>query len=46
MDMESFETFDLKVPEELKDTAIPNAQVSYWIILGQKVMKQLKSGGE
>ena len=45
MDMENFETFDLKIPEEMKETAIEGAQVLYWIILGDKVMKQLKSAG-
>ena len=42
MDLESFETFDLKVPEELKDKVIEGVQVIYWIILSQKVIMQLK----
>ncbi len=46
MDEESYETFDLKVPEELKATVVPNCKILYWIILGQKVMKQLKGGAE
>jgi len=46
MDEATFETFDLKIPEELKDTVLPNCKVLYWIILGQKVMKQLKGGAE
>ena len=46
MDTETYETFDLQVPEELKQTVTEGAQVLYWIILGQKVMKQLKSGAE
>jgi translation initiation factor 5A len=45
MDMESFETFDLKIAEDMKETAVEGAQVLYWIILGDKVMKQLKSAG-
>ena len=42
MDMETFETFDLKIPEELKDEVKENVQVTYWTILGNKVLKQLK----
>ena len=42
MDLESFETFDLKVPEELKDRVVEGVQVIYWIILSQKVIMQLK----
>ncbi|MBS3149357.1 translation initiation factor IF-5A [Candidatus Woesearchaeota archaeon] len=42
MDMETFETFDIKIPEELKDKVIENSTVVYWIILGIKVLKQMK----
>lgn len=44
MDDESYETFDLEIPEELRDKVVEGAQVVYWIILGEKVMQQLKSG--
>ena len=43
MDLESFETFDLKIPEELKDKVKDGVQVIYWIILSQKVIMSLKS---
>ena len=43
MDAESFETFDLKVPEELKGQVVNGCTILYWDILGEKVMKQLKS---
>lgn len=46
MDEESYETFDLKIPEELKEKVVPNAKIIYWIVLGQKVMKQLKGSAE
>jgi len=46
MDAETYETFDLEIPEELKPTVTEGAQILYWIILEQKVMKQLKSGAE
>lgn len=43
MDMESYETFDLTIPEELKGQVIENVQILYWVILNDRVMKQLKS---
>lgn len=46
MDGETYETFDLKIPEEMKDQVTEGAQVIFWIILDQKVMKQLKSKAE
>ena len=42
MDLESFETFELEIPEELKDQIKENVQVMYWTIMGQKVIKQVK----
>lgn len=46
MDMESYETFDLPVPDELKETVNVGAVVVYWVILDDKVMKSLKTEGE
>lgn len=43
MDMQNFTTFDMKIPEELMDTVKPGVTVLFWDILGDKVMKQLKS---
>ena len=42
MDSESYGTFDLKVPDDLKDKVTEGSQIVYWIILNQKIMKQLK----
>ena len=42
MDMESYESFDLDIPEELQGKIVVGAQVIYWEILGKKVLKQLK----
>ena len=39
MDVKTYETFDLKIPEELKDKIKEGDQVIYWIILGQKVIR-------
>ncbi len=46
MDEETFETFDLQIPDELKTSVVANCKVLYWTILGKKVMKQLKGGAE
>jgi len=46
MDEETFETLDLKIPEDLKETVVAGCKVLYWIILDEKVMKQLKGGAE
>jgi len=46
MDTESFETFDMAIPADMKDQVMEGAQVLYWIILGEKVMKQIKSGAD
>ncbi len=43
MDSESFEIFDLKIPEELKTDVVEGCNILYWVITGTKVMKQLKS---
>ncbi|HLC73775.1 MAG TPA: translation initiation factor IF-5A [Candidatus Nanoarchaeia archaeon] len=42
MDTETFETFDIKIPEELKGKVQENSNVVFWIILGIKVLKQMK----
>ncbi|MGM5487403.1 MAG: translation initiation factor IF-5A [Nanobdellota archaeon] len=43
MDSETYETFDLEIPEELKGQCKEGSTVLYWIILDDKVMKQVKS---
>ena len=42
MDMATYESFDLDIPEELQGKIVVGAQVVYWEILGKKVLKQLK----
>jgi len=42
MDMETYETFDLAIPEEMKSEIVEGAVVLYWTILNDKVMKQIK----
>ncbi|MEA2036077.1 MAG: translation initiation factor IF-5A [Nanoarchaeota archaeon] len=43
MDSETYETFDLNIPEELKEQVVEGANVQYWIILNDKVMKTVQS---
>lgn len=43
MDAETYETFDLKIPSELKSECVEGCNILYWIILNDKVMKQVKS---
>ena len=43
MDSETFETFDLKIPDELKGQVTEGCTILYWVILDDKVMKQVKS---
>ncbi|MFC1801647.1 translation initiation factor IF-5A [Nanoarchaeota archaeon] len=42
MDMETYETFDLKIPEEVKDQVVAGAQVVYWKMMDYRVLKQVK----
>ncbi|MBT3303964.1 translation initiation factor IF-5A [Candidatus Woesearchaeota archaeon] len=42
MDSETYETFDLDIPEELKESAVSGANIIYWTIMDNKVMKQVK----
>jgi len=42
MDSESFETFDLDIPEELTADVAEGIEVLYWEIMDSKVMKQIK----
>ncbi len=42
MDSETYETFDLKIPDDLKDSVTEGVNVLYWVILEDKVMKQIK----
>ena len=43
MDIENYETFEMKIPEELKADVGEGKNILYWIILGERVMKQIKT---
>ena len=42
MESETYETFDLKIPEEFKDQVVEGSYVLYWTILNERVIKQVK----
>ena len=42
MDSESFETFDIDIPEELDGQVTEGSNVLYWAFMGIKLMKQVK----
>ncbi|MBW2992201.1 translation initiation factor IF-5A [Candidatus Woesearchaeota archaeon] len=43
MDAETYETFDLKIPEELQGQVVEGCTIVYWEILTERVMKQIKT---
>ena len=43
MDMETYETFDMEIPEDMKEDVKEGKEVLYWTIMGAKVMKQVKN---
>ncbi len=46
MDMETYETFDLVIADELKGKVAEGDTVLYWDIMNDKVMKQIMQKGE
>lgn len=42
MDSESYETFDMEIPEELRGQVSEGLSLMYWTIMDKKVMKQIK----
>ena len=43
MDTETYETFEMDIPEELQGEVREGSEVLYWLVMGTKVMKQVKS---
>jgi translation initiation factor 5A len=41
MDMETFETYDLVIPNDLQEQVVEGCTVLYWQIVNDKVMKQV-----
>ncbi len=44
MDMTSFETFDIKIPEELAGKVAEGIQVQYWVVLDEKIVQDIVKG--
>ncbi|MEK6941143.1 MAG: translation initiation factor IF-5A [Nanoarchaeota archaeon] len=42
MDVDTYETFDITIPDEIKEDIKEGAQVAYWTMLGQKVLRGKK----
>jgi len=42
MDMETYETFDIEIPDEFKDKVIAGATVVYWNIMGKRIIKDIR----
>jgi len=42
MDSESFENFDIAIPDEFKEKVVAGKEILYWNIIGRKVVKGTK----
>jgi len=42
MDAESFETFEMEIPEELINDVHEGVEVLYWVLMGTRIIKQVK----
>ncbi|MFH1474068.1 MAG: translation initiation factor IF-5A [Candidatus Aenigmatarchaeota archaeon] len=42
MDMETYETFDSPIPENLKGQLKQGGEVLYWVVMGRKMLMQVK----
>jgi len=42
MDMETYETFESPIPDELKDKIIQGGEILYWEVMGRKMLVQVK----
>ena len=41
MDLESYETFEIEIPDDMKGDVKEGVKVLYWDVLGTKLMKQI-----
>ncbi|MBT3408292.1 translation initiation factor IF-5A [Candidatus Woesearchaeota archaeon] len=46
MDNETYETFDLKIDDDVEGEVVEGCLVLYWDLMGTKVMKQVKTQQE
>jgi len=38
MDLESYETFDCTIPDELKNSMAQGSEIAYWVIMDKKLL--------
>ena len=43
METETYETFEMDIPEELQGEVKEGSEILYWMVMGMKVMKQVKT---
>ncbi|MFH0752245.1 MAG: translation initiation factor IF-5A [archaeon] len=43
MDMDSYETFDMHIPDDMKDQVKEGSEILYWTVMNDKLMKQVKN---
>ncbi len=46
MDLETYEVFEVNIPEEMKEKIKEGVEVIYWDIVGRKMLFQIKGGRE
>lgn len=42
MDLVDYETFDIAIPEELKEKVAQGKEVTYWIVMGRKMLMEVR----
>ena len=43
MDAETYENFELEIPEELQGQVVEGIQILYWELLGKRIMRQVRA---
>jgi translation initiation factor 5A len=43
MDMTDYETFEMPIPDEFKDKIAQGKEVSYWVVMGRKMLIEVRS---
>jgi translation initiation factor 5A len=39
MDLTSYETFELPIPDDMKNKVVANAQITYWEVMDKRILK-------
>ena len=43
MDMTDYEIFDIPIPEEFKEKLVQGKEVNYWVVMGKKMIVEVRS---